>query len=177
MITMRFRRLGALCGGTLLVLACGPSADFAGLSKLPRPSAPAQLTGVVFEGYSAGSREVEVRAARADVDPDQRVVQLQKVQIRFQDPKRGEVRVNADRAEFSLDSDDFVLRDHVEGSTAKGERFTTAEVRYHQAEERLWTDRPVRLYRSNLLVESDGMEIDLSTRRIRLTGSVEAKVR
>ena len=47
----------------------------------------------------------------------------------------------------------------------------------HQAEERLWTDRPVRLYRSNLVVESDGMESDLSTRRIRLTGSVQAKVR
>ena len=89
---------------------------------------------------------------------------------------RGEVRIKAERAEFHLDSDDFVLHDRVEGSTAEGERFTTAHVRYEQAAQRLWTDQPVRLYRDNLLVEGAGMEIDLETRKIRLTGSVQARV-
>ncbi len=167
----------AICGGLWLLLGCGPAPELGGLSEYtPRP-APARLSGVIFEGYSAGSRELEVRAAHAEVDSVERVVRLERVRIGFQDPRRGYVQIQADRAELFLDSDDFILRDHVEGSTAEGERFTTGQVRYEQAAQRLWTEEPVRLYRDDLVVEGEGMEIDLSTRRIRLIGRVEARMK
>jgi LPS export ABC transporter protein LptC len=165
------------CSGALLLLACGPRVDLSALANASHPPPAAELTGVVFEGYSAGAREIEVRAARARVEPAERLVHLDRVQIGFRDAKRGQVRIDAERAVLRLDNDDFILHDQVEGSTASGERFTTAEVRYEQAAERLWTDRPVRLERDNLLVEGEGMEIDLSTRRIRLTGSVQARIK
>lgn len=177
MIRMQFRWRRALCGAGLLAgLACGPAPDFALLSPTERPPPRAQLRGVIFEGYAAGTRELVVRAASAEVDPGQRLVELDSVRISFRDPARGQVRIKAERAEFRLDNDDFVLHDRVEGSTAGGERFTTAHVRYEQAAQRLWTDQPVRLYRDNLVVEGEGMEIDLETRKIRLTGSVQARV-
>ncbi len=177
MIQRRFALRIALCLSAWLVLSCGPAPDLAGLSGALQPPAPARLSGVVFESYSLGSREVEVRAARAEVDSVKRVVRLERVRIDFQDPTHGRVQVWANRADFLLDSDDFVLREQVEGSTAEGERFSTAQVRYEQAAQRLWTDQPVRLYRDNLVVEGEGMEIDLSTRRIRLTGRVKARMK
>ncbi len=164
-------------GAGLLALACGPAQDLAGLSASLEQPAPARLRGVVFEGYSAGAREVEVRAARAEVDYVGRVVRLQRVRIDFQDPQHGRIQVQAKRAEFLLDSDDFVLREQVVGTTDRGERFSTAQVRYEQAAQRLWTDQPVRLHREGLVVEGEGMEIDLSTRRIRLMGKVEARMK
>ena len=177
MIQGRLASRIALCLGPWLLLGCGPAPDLAGLSGSLQPPAPARLSGVVFESYALGSREVEVRAARAEVDSVKRVVRLERVRIDFMDPQRGRVQVRAKRADFLLDSDDFVLREQVEGSTAEGERFSTAQVRYEQAAQRLWTDQPVRLYRDNLVVEGEGMEIDLSTRRIRLTGKVEARMK
>jgi LPS export ABC transporter protein LptC len=164
-------------GAGLLSLACGPAQDLAGFSASLGPPPPARLRGVVFEGYSAGAREVEVRAARAEVDYVGRVVRLQRVRIDFQDPQHGRIQVRAKRAEFLMDSDDFVLREQVEGSTDQGERFKTAQVHYEQAAQRLWTDQPVRLHREGLVVEGEGMEIDLSTRRIRLIGKVEARMK
>ena len=119
---------------------------------------------------------IAIRAARAEVDSVKRVVRLERVRINFQDPRHGRVEVRANRAEFLLDSDDFILRDQVEGSTAEGERFSTAQVRYEQTAQRLWTHHPVRLYRDGLVVQGEGMEIDLATRRIRLMGQVEARM-
>ena len=176
MILRRFASRIAL-SASLLALACGPAQDLAGLSASLEPPPPARLRGVVFEGYSAGAREVEVRAARAEVDYEGRVVRLQRVRIDFQDPQHGRIQVQAKRAEFLMDSDDFVLREQVEGSTDAGERFSTAEVRYEQGAQRLWTDQAVRLHREGLVVEGEGMEIDLSTRRIRLVGKVEARMK
>ena len=165
----------ALSAGLWLALGCEPAQDLAGLSASLQP-APARLVGVIFEGYSAGSLEVEVRAARAEVDSVNRVVHLERVRINFQDPQHGRVEVRANRAEFLLDSDDFVLREQVEGSTAEGERFSTEQVRYEQTAQRLWTHHPVRLYRDGLVVQGEGMEIDLASRRIRLMGKVEARM-
>ncbi len=176
MILRRFASRIAL-GAGLLALACGPTQDLAGLSASLEQAAPPRFRGVVFEGYSAGDREVEVRAARAEVDDVGRVVRLERVRIDFQDPQHGRIQVRAKRAEFHLDSDDFVLREQVEGLTDEGERFTTAWVSYEQAAQRLWTDQPVRLHRDDLVVEGEGMEIDLSTRRIRLIGKVEARMK
>ena len=140
--------LTAVCTGSLLLLACQPPGDLLDYANGPHAPTPAQLRGVLFEGYAAGAREVEVRAARANLHPAERVVHLERVQIRFQDERRGQIHIDAERAELRLDSDDFMLHGRVEGSTTEGERFSTAEVRYEQASGRLWTDQPVRLYRS-----------------------------
>lgn len=164
-----------VCLGLWLLLGCGPGPELAVLPDQVPPPAPARLTGVVFQGYSAASRSVEVRAALAQVDFVKRVAQLERVRIEFQDPSRGKVEIRAQKADFLLDSDDFVLHEHVEGVTAEGERFTSSQVRYQHAQQRLWTDQSVRLYRDDLVVEGEGMEVDLSTRRIRLTGGVKAR--
>jgi LPS export ABC transporter protein LptC len=156
--------------------ACGSSSDFGDVGSTKRSSPRAELRGVVFEGYSAGSRSVEVRATRAWVDPGSRTVDLQGVSIGFEDERRGEIHIQAESAQLRLDTDDFVLTGKVVGTTEEGERFTTAWVRYEQASERLWTDQPVILYRSNLRLKGGGMEMHLPTRRVRLTGDVRATV-
>ncbi|UCB52725.1 MAG: LPS export ABC transporter periplasmic protein LptC [Candidatus Zixiibacteriota bacterium] len=169
-----FGRAAAVWGGILLLIGCGPPPDFGRVGRAKPASPRAELQGVVFDGYSAGSRDVEVHAVRAWVDPANRVVDLSKVRIGFEDEKRGKIQIRAQSAQLRLDTDDFVLRGQVEGTTGEGERFTTAEVRYEQARERLWTDQPVELHRSNLLLKGGGMELHVPTRRVRITGDVRA---
>jgi LPS export ABC transporter protein LptC len=166
----------ALWSLALLPLGCGSSSEFAAMEASERPSLGAELQGVVFEGHSAGSQDVEVRAKRAWVDPAERRVDLQEVQIGFEDEKRGAVRIRAERAQLQLDSDDFVLRGEVVGTTGEGEQFKTAEVRYQQGDQLLWTDQPVQVNRSNLLLKGGAMQMHVPSRRIRLTGNVRATV-
>lgn len=155
----------ALCG-------CLPAAD------LPDPASPigtpalVKLDGVLFEGFRAGERDVEVRASSADIDPESRVAQLRDVQIAFRDELRGAVQIRAKRARFDLAHDDFLLRGEVEGSTAAGDRFATSELRYERVSNRLWTDRPVSVWRSNLKLEAAGMDMDVTTQSLRVMGRV-----
>jgi len=136
----------------------------------------AELEGVVFEGFEAGRRDVVVRSRRASVDPITRIATLEAVQISFSDAQRGAVSVRSDQARFDLRRDDFVLLGGVEGTTAEGERFLTDEVRYQSEKARLWTDRPVRVLRENLVLRADGMELDLESRKMKLVGRVRAEV-
>ncbi len=175
---MRVRSsLGWSCVRTLLGLAalcvgCGSATDSVSVEGLAVELPPAILDRVVFEGYRAGERAVEVLSDRATLDSTGRAATLEGVRIAFKDERRRVVEVWADRGRLDLAGEDFVLEGDVRGTTGEGERFTTAEVRYDHASKRLWTDRPVRIYRSNLMLEGEGMELDLESRRLRILGGV-----
>ena len=140
-------------------------------------AAPAVLERVVFEGYAQGEREVEVLAASAQVDPSTRIARLSGVKISFEDVRRGAIVVKAEGARLDLASDDFVLLGAVDGTTASGERFVGEEIRYDARTRKLRSDRPVRVYRQNMTLTGDGMEIDVETRRVKIEGRVRTTVR
>jgi LPS export ABC transporter protein LptC len=138
---------------------------------------PATLERVVFEGYQQGAREVEVQAARAQVDPVARVARLYDVKISFADARRGAIVVSSEAAFFDLRSDDFVLEGEVRGLTGEGESFEGRDVRYDAAERKLRSSEEVRVYRENLTLAGEGLEIDVETRRVKIEGKVRTVVR
>ena len=52
----------------LLALGCSPLAEIATAPTRPLELPPAELTGVRFEGFTGGARELELHAVRARVD-------------------------------------------------------------------------------------------------------------
>ncbi|MCP4002663.1 MAG: LPS export ABC transporter periplasmic protein LptC [bacterium] len=169
------RLLSAIACCALLGCDLGRDADLAALAgDLSLP--PAQLTGVVFEGYAAGARDLLISAATAEVDSSGGVARLEKVMILFAQEERGRTRITAPHAEFRLDSDDFLLTGGVEGTTQDGDRFVTDEVRYEHERRKLYSSSGVRVERENLKLKADGMELDVATRSLKLTGRVQANM-
>ena len=162
-----------LAGLSGLLLACG--AEIAGLEpRLPPGVPPALLEDVVFEGWANDKREVEVRARRARVETAERVAHLEGVRIELRDAQRGPVEIRAQRGSLDLEADNFVLEGRVEGRIGADERFETSELRYDAAQERAWTDQPVRVTRPGLRLEGDGLEIDVPARKLTIRGNVRA---
>ena len=64
------------------------------------------------------------------------------------------------------------LSGRVHGSVGPDQSFETSEVRYESDKERLWTDQPVSVKRSRLILKGDGMEIDLGSRTLKISGRV-----
>jgi LPS export ABC transporter protein LptC len=160
-----------------LCLACGPALD----GLVPRAPAsmtlpPAELEGVVFEGYKGELRDLSVTSRKATVDMIGRVASLEDVKLSFSEASRGRLEVGAPLGEFKLDQDDFVLSGGVVGSAQEGERFSTDAVRYVAERRELVSTSPVELRRANLVLRADGMELGLDQRRLRLIGKVEARV-
>lgn len=131
------------------------------------------LEGVRFEAYRSGAPSIAVTAAGARIQGED-VAELDHVQIEFQAGDRGSVQVRAERGRLDLDTHDFELHGGVVGSTGAGEHFTSDELRYDEIERRLWTDRPVRVERGNLVTEGDGLRIDLANQRVQIQGRVRA---
>ena len=137
---------------------------------------PAELEGVIFEGYRGELRDLSVTAKKAVVDMVGRVASLEDVKLSFSEQSRGKLDVGAPRGEFKLDQDDFVLSGGVVGTAQEGERFSTEAVRYVAANRELVSSSLVELRRSNLVIRADGMQLGLDERRLRLIGKVEARV-
>ena len=164
------------CMGGLaaLFLSCGPNLSPLQSRSLEAP--PAQLEGVLFEGYTAGALEVRVHAARAEIDAAGLQAHLRQVRIEFDDPERGPLDIHAQRGRVDLVADDFVLSGEVEGTVGDGQHFSTSEVRYVASAQRLWTDQPVTVTSPNLVLRGDGMEIDLTARKLVIRGRVHTKL-
>jgi LPS export ABC transporter protein LptC len=171
-------RRGVCAALALAASACGPALE--GLEPV-RPGRatlpPAELEGVVFEGYRGELRDLFVTSERATVDMVGRVAQLSGVRLALAEPTRGPIEVSAPSGEFKLDEDDFLLSGGVEGTAAKGERFSTQRLEYVAKRRELVSREPVTLSRESFVLRADGLALDLVTRRVRLVGQVQARVK
>lgn len=166
---------------TALVCGCGnavPPPEAASPDTRPQElGAPlATLAGVVFDAFVGEERNARVRAARAEIAADGDTARLEEVHIELREPNRGSIEVRSPEGEFELVGGDFLLRGGVEGVTGGGERFATDRLRYVAAEERLRSESPVRVLRSNLVLQAERMVFEMGDRRIRLEGRVSAEV-
>ncbi|MGH9885785.1 MAG: LPS export ABC transporter periplasmic protein LptC [bacterium] len=167
----------AAAGLVALCFGCGSALE--GLDPEP-PTAmslpPAELSGVVFEGYRGELRDLSVTSEKAVVDMVRRVASLDDEKLSFSEESRGKLEVGAPHGEFKLDADDFVLTGGVVGSAQEGERFSTDSVHYVAAKRELVSTTPVELRRENLVLRADGMQLGLDQRRLKMIGKVEARV-
>ena len=169
--------LVALLGACAVGLGCSSGLEALEVPRhAPKGLPPAQLQGVIFEGYRGEQRELRVTAERATIDLIARIADLDDVTLRFSEDSRGQIEVAAPSGELKLDEDDFVLSGGVVGSAQKGERFTTDSVRYVAKSREMVSTTPVELHRENLDLRADGMTLGLDERRLRLVGKVEARV-
>lgn len=170
---------GALrCAVTLAALGCnsGIEALENGGSHGPVELPPIALSKVLFEGYHGDLRDLSVTAASATVDLTARIANLRDVSIGLTGEDKSDVHIAAPSGEFHLDRDDFTLSEGVTGNTAEGERFATQTVHYISKRRVIVSDSAVELRRTNLVLSASGMELEVPTHRLRLTGNVKARV-
>jgi len=159
-------------------LGCSSGLDLLenGSSRGPIEIPPIEMERVIFEGYHGDLRDLLVTAASATVDMTEHVANLRDVAIGFSTEDASKVEISAPVGVFHLDGDDFTLSDGVTGHTAEGERFTTEAVNYISKRQVLASHSPVELRRSSLHLTASGMELEVHTHKLRLTGNVRARV-
>ena len=172
------RLVGALSGAALVALGCSSGLDLLenGGTHPAIELPPIELQGVVFEGYHGDLQDLLVTADSATVDMTQHVANLREVSIGFSAEDASKVSIAAPVGQFHLDKDDFTLSDGVHGTTAEGQSFTTDAVRYLSSRRVIVSDSAVELRRLNLLVTASGMELEVPTHKLHLTGNVRARV-
>jgi len=130
-----------------------------------------ELRGLTFVGSRGAARDLVLEARRARFLPDTNVTHLEDVHA-VVDPQDGNpgFELECERGELWLDTNDFVATGNVRGRTADGRRFTTAWVRFDQAQGLVYTDAPVKIEEAGGTYSGGGFRYTLQDQRFRLFG-------
>ncbi len=100
---------------------------------------------------------------------------MKKVVVRVEEPARVWT-VRADEGDMLRDTKDVELRGNVVLETSDGLRLETARLAWAAKEQRAWTDRPVTIFRSGVVVRGQGFESRVNEEATTVKGRVRAVV-
>jgi LPS export ABC transporter protein LptC len=103
------------------------------------------VSDMIFVGSRDSHADVVLTARRARFDHARALAHLEDVEVRVsgEGEEEGGFEIAADRADYFVDTSDFVAEGHVHGRTEDGREFRTARVRYDHAKALARSDVPV----------------------------------
>lgn len=104
-----------------------------------------------------GRANWQLDADYGEVFEDQGKTLMKKVTIRINEPARAWT-VQGDEGELLRDTKNVELRGHVVVTSSDGLRLQTNRLNWVAKEQRVWTDQPVTISRSGLVVRGQGFE-------------------
>jgi LPS export ABC transporter protein LptC len=154
-------------------LAIAASGVLVGFSASAEESPGLRVSGMTFVGSRGDESELVVRSDAAFFHPDSGLADLQVVRAQVSDAKRGEsFRLECDRAELDIETNNFTATGNVKGLTGEGQRYSAPWVRYDHASSTLSTDAPVTMVDSGGTFSGDGFRYHIEERRFELLGNV-----
>jgi LPS export ABC transporter protein LptC len=129
----------------------------------PQPPEPAQtkadyrIKEVHLQEEGGGRANWQLDADYGEVFEDQGKTLMRKVTIRINEPARAWT-VQSDEGELLRDTKDVELRGHVVVVSSDGLRLETPRLNWVAKEQRVWTDQPVTIWRSGMVVRGQGFE-------------------
>jgi LPS export ABC transporter protein LptC len=158
-----------LVGGTLYARTRGARVEPIG----PLPSqADLRIKEVQLEEQSEGVRW-RLRADQALVFEKEGKTLLRNVAVDVKEPNRAWTIVG-EEGEFFDASRNFEVRKNVVLTSSDGLRLETTVLRWQGDARRLWTDRPVTLYKASAVIRGSGITVLMGQEQTDVAGRVRA---
>ena len=136
------------------------------------------LRGFTFMVTKSAVDFFRVRAQEAEIVPDTGQAVLTDVTVNVVQPlSEDPLDVHSNQARVSLAGDALRMEGEVEGWDGKGRRFETDWLEYDQSRGLLFTSAPVILFDAESTIRANGLEYDVQTRALRLTGGTQVQSR
>src|SRR6266545_3089638 len=100
---------------------------------------------------------------------------MKKVTIRINEPSRAWT-VSGDEGDLFRDTKDVELRGHVVVVSSDGLRMETNRLNWAAKEQRVWTDDPVTIWRTGVVVRGQGFESRVKEEVTRIKGRARATI-
>lgn len=160
----------AVVVGVLVTRTRGPR------TATPEPvltKADYRIKEVHLQEEGRDSTHWQLDAEYGEVFEDQGRTMMKKVVIRVEQPARVWT-VRADEGDMLRDTKDVELRGNVVLETSDGLRVETARLAWTAKEQRAWSDRPVTIYRTGVVVKGQGFESRVNEEATTIKGRVRA---
>jgi len=144
----------AVVTGVLLTRSRGAKAQ----PQEPSPSkADYRIKEVHLQEEDRGRGSWQLDADYGEIFEAQGKTYMKKVTIRIHEPTR-EWTVKSDEGDLLRESKDVELRGNVVVVSSDGLRLETTRLNYMAKDQRVWTDRPVKIWRNGVVVQGQGFE-------------------
>src|SRR5262245_62696220 len=138
-----------------------------------RTKADYRIKEVHLQEEGRGATRWQLDAEYGEIFEDQGRTVMKKVVVRVEEPARVWT-VSADEGDMLRDSKDVELRGNVVLVTSDGLRLETARLAWVAKDQRAWTDRPVTIYRTGVVVRGTGFESRVNEEATTIKGRVRA---
>lgn len=140
----------------------------------PQPSAAdLSINEVALREESAGGSRWQLTADQASVFDQEGRTALRKVTVRVQDRDQTWMIIG-DEGDFYKGTRNLELRRNVVMTSGDGLRLETSVLRWLEAERRLWTDAPVRIYRPGVVIDGTALDVRMGEEVAAVRGRVRA---
>lgn len=162
----------AVVVGLLLVKARAPRQH---LVEPTQSKADYRIKEVHLQEETREGERWQLDAEYGEIFEEQGKTVMKKVVVRVEEPERTWT-VRGDEGDLFQASKDVQLRGNVVLETSDGLRLETSLLNWTAAEKRAWTDQPVTIHRSGVVVQGQGFESRVAEEATTIKGRVRAVV-
>lgn len=174
-ITLRIAFAGGLA--VAFLAGCGPSRN-AGPASSSGELPDQEVSDFAVTETDQGLPQWKLFARRAEIYTARNVVVARGVRIDFYDEKsRISSTLTADEGEMQQQRRDMVARGHVVLQSSEGTRMSTEELRFLNREQKIVSDKFVRVERAGDVLTGEGFESDPQLKHFEFKRRVQAVVR
>jgi LPS export ABC transporter protein LptC len=134
-----------------------------------------RIKEVHLQEEDQGGGRWQLDAEYGEIFEEQRKTVMKKVTIRINERTR-DWTVSGDEGEMSRDTRDVELRGNVVVVSSDGLRMETSRLNWAAKEQRAWTDEPVTIRRSGVVVRGQGFESRVNDEATVIKGRVRATI-
>ncbi|MGC9977347.1 MAG: LPS export ABC transporter periplasmic protein LptC [Syntrophales bacterium] len=136
-----------------------------------------QVKNVIYTDVGASGVKWEIRADSAKYVKNDNLILFDRVRVKLVMSDGRTFIMTGDKGKSNTETKDMEITGNVEVISEKGDRLTTDVLRYSGAEQRIYTDSPVKLENPRMEVNGVGMSFSLADKDVALLSKVKANIK
>lgn len=164
--------LGAL--GSVFFINKGKVSKTEAIVKQLQNSVDLKIKGFVYTEVGAAGSKWEVKAETATYDKDQKIAELDKVNVKLITSDGHVYEMSADKGQIMTQEKNIEIKGSVIVNSDNGDKFFTDYIRYSDAEKKFYTDAPVKMENKRMKITGNGLVIFMNKGELSIPSTVKA---
>lgn len=136
-----------------------------------------QVKNVIYTDVGQSGEKWEIKADTVQYLRKENLALFEKIRVRMLTADGKSFILTGDKGRFQTERKDIEIVGNVEGTSDRGERFTTDKLSYNNAEGKIYTDSAVTMESGQLKIKGTGLTVNMKSGELNLVSRVKAEIK
>ena len=147
------------------------------LLKVMAENIDLQVKNVVYTDVGQSGEKWEIKADTVQYLRKENLALFEKIRVRMLTADGKSFILTGDKGRFQTERKDIEIVGNVEGTSDRGERFTTDKLNYNNAEGKIYPDSAVTMESGQLKIKGTGLTVNMKSGELNLVSRVKAEIK